>query len=103
MNATKTITSGLLTVFLTGCASKWVLQDNSPAPSSQLRKAKTACKINEKLDRLMIYQAVSDAVISVSGPAAKEAAEQGMKKREQKVYAEIDDCMNEQGLKRKSK
>ena len=104
MNTIKITILGFFTFILAGCASSgWELQDSSPVPSDQLKAAKVACKVEDKLYNFRYTKITYDAATrSVSDPEAKTQLKEQFQAKKQKLDAEIDECMDNQGLKRKN-
>ena len=97
------VTLGLFTFALAGCSSTWVLQDDSPVSSEQLKAAKEACKVEDKLYNFSFTEITYDAAAqAVSDPEKKAEFKALLEDKKEELYAEIDQCMDEQGLKRKS-
>jgi len=103
LNTIKTATLGAFTLFLTGCSSTWVLQDDLPASSEQLKAAKEVCKVEDKLYNFRFTEMTYDAAAqTVSAPEKKAEFKAILETKKEKLYTEIEECMNEQGLKRKN-
>jgi hypothetical protein len=84
-----------------GCQTTWVNPDNSSVDDDTLRKAEMACKVAEKLDSLdqakerknkrLAKSRSNESTMLVKDEFALEV---------QSIHAEIDACMQQQGLKK---
>ena len=84
-----------------GCQTTWVNLDNSSIDDDALRKAEMACKVAEKLDSLdqakerknkrLAKSKSNESTMLVKDEFALEV---------QSIQAEIDACMQQQGLKK---
>jgi len=84
-----------------GCQTTWVNLDNSSIDDDALRKAEMACKVAEKLDSLdqakerknkrLVKSKSNESTMLVKDEFALEV---------QSIEAEIDACMQQQGLKK---
>ena len=104
LRAGKTLPGLLLILVLAatgGCQTTWVNLDNSSIDNDALRKAEMACKVAEKLDSLdqakerknkrLAKSKSNESTMLVKDEFALEV---------QSIQAEIDACMQQQGLKK---
>ena len=92
-----------ISIFAVGCGTKWVKLDSTAAESSQIKEAKTKCQVEDKLYKLSYQEIATEAAInSVADAASKDDLRKGFKMKEEKVFGEINSCMEAEGLKAQS-
>lgn len=96
----KTLVAIAAVFILAGCA-RWAHLDGSAARLDQISKAKIVCEYDAKLLALQARQLAKDtAKLQASSSAKKESLEAEYQQEAKKVYAKLNACMKDQGLKK---
>ncbi len=85
-------------IFINGCRSEWVRQDNRPVVQAEFQNARAVCRVDEKLAQ--IEQADTERNENLASSSSNEAtmvANENFALEKQAIYAEIDECMQQQG------
>ena len=84
-----------------GCQTTWVNLDNSSIDDDALRKAEMACKVAEKLDSLNQAKERKNRRLAKSkSNESTKLVKDEFAVEVQSIQAEIDSCMQQQGLKK---
>jgi len=84
-----------------GCQSTWVNLDNSSVDGEVLRKAEMACRVAEKLDSMdQAKERKNRRLAKSKSNASTMLVKDEFALEVQSIQAEIDACMQQQGLKK---
>ena len=93
----------ILVTMLNACSSQWVRLDGSQIEDTDLRQARAACQIDEKNALLEQAEVARSARFAqAKSNADKMLARENFDIEKQRINAEIEACMRDQGLKRKT-
>ena len=87
-------------LLLSGCGATWINLDDSRADLDRINAAKARCNHDSTLLKLQASEVKKDAsVIATSSISEKKALEEAYDLEEKQVYAKLNACMREEGLK----
>ncbi len=101
MNHGRSAFALIIALSLTGCSATWVDTNNSKATSEKIEAAKEICQMREKLEQLRVKEMTIDILkIKADTSEAKDELDKVYQHSEQQITAEIEECMQGQGLMR---
>lgn len=87
----------ILTIMLSGCASKWTRLDGGPIVQAEFQDARAICQIDEKLEQIEAQR--NNQLRRANSNEAKMLAKDDFVAAESAAYAEINACMQQQGYR----
>lgn len=88
----------------TGCQSGWVGREGSAVDAQRLEQARSACRVERKLEALERARNERDAGLQqASSNQKKMQVREDFASVERQVMEEIDDCMQQQGFIRRGR
>ena len=87
----------ILTIMLSGCASKWARLDGGPIVQTELQEARAICQIDEKLEQIEVQRNIQ--LRRANSNEAKMLAKDDFTAEESAAYAEINACMQQLGYR----
>ncbi len=88
----------ILTIIVSGCASKWTRLDGGPVVQTRFQEARATCQIDEKLEQIEAQRNIQ--LRRANSNEAKMLAKDESAAAERAAHAEINACMLQQGYKK---
>ena len=88
-------------ILIGGCQTKWVSLEGSPIVEYEFQQARTACRVDEKLDR--VEQAEAERNTRLRQAKSNEAnmlVKDDFDLKKRAILTEIDTCMRQQGYRK---